>query len=119
MLATSSDKTEGPGSWRTKLVAALLLLLSGYHIYLQREEAVRRVRDDSVSCAPTEIHDLINVFHFTTQDMESLYHKTMRKSDARGMNMRVRGYPCRRIRQAHTCSVWLRSQVSSRRGDPG
>ena len=80
VLSDAAKKdADPPSTWRTKL--ALVALAGGlaYHAYSERSAALGDVNRDVVSCLPAEIHDLINVFHFTTKDMESLYAKTMQR----------------------------------------
>lgn len=68
-----------PSTWRRNVFLAALVGGFAYHLYSQRQEFERRMHRDVISCVPTEVHDLINVFHFTTKDMESLYAKTMQR----------------------------------------
>lgn len=80
VLSDAAKKdADPPSTWRTKLALAALAGGLAYHAYSQRSAALVDVNRDVVSCLPTEIHDLINVFHFTTKDMESLYAKTMQR----------------------------------------
>jgi hypothetical protein len=80
LLPVDDSTTQRPSTWRTKVAAALLLAGLGYHIYSERSEAKATLMKELISCEPTEVHDLINVFHFTTSDMESLYARAMRLS---------------------------------------
>jgi hypothetical protein len=77
--AKASSTAARPSTWRTKLAVVLLLGLGGYTAWKARKDGLLAVNRDVVGVAPAEIHDLINVFHFTTRDMESLYMKTMRR----------------------------------------
>ena len=80
VLSDAAKKdADPPSTWRTKLALAAIAGGLAYHAYSERSAALVEVNRDVVSCLPAEIHDLINVFHFTTKDMESLYAKTMQR----------------------------------------
>ena len=76
--ASSADADATPSTWRRNLAVAVLCGGLLWHTASAREERLTEVNRDLVSCAPPEIHDLINVFHFTTSDLEQLYVRTMR-----------------------------------------
>lgn len=79
LVEAKKAEDEGPSTWRAKLALVLLLGVGGYSAYKARERALLDVHREIVSVVPNEVHDLINVFQFTTRDMESLYVKTMRR----------------------------------------
>ena len=83
VLATDggADADAKPSAWRRNVALLALAGALAYHAYSEHEARLAELNRDVVSCIPGEIHDLINVFHFTTKDMQAVYKKTMQRSE--------------------------------------
>ena len=114
----AKETSRSPSSFPRNIT--LLVLFGGfcYHVYSQRNEFVEETNEKVIGCYPQEIHDLINVFHFNTKDMESIYAKTMQRSVQRLLQIRGTN---RQFERAHTdcfyyCFFSFSSLLSHPRG---
>lgn len=81
MLAppAAADADPSRSTWRRNLALALLFGGFLWHSAAQRDDRLLEINRDLISCTPPEIHDLINVFQFTTSDLQQIYVRTMQR----------------------------------------